>query len=314
MRRTPITNHLQVKMMSKNISDKWLSGIILKGIGGFYYVEAAERVYECKPRGLFRKNKVKPLAGDFVRISINGEDGVIEEIQPRKTQLIRPPIANIDTLMVVVSVCDPAPNILNIDKMTVFAYKNGIEPVVVISKADRGDVKCLSEIYDAAGIQNIIFSSVSKEGSEDIRRMLKGKITAFAGNTGVGKSTLLNTVYQNLNLKTGTISKKLGRGKHTTRSVELFKLPGGGYAADSAGFSTIDIKRYGLTDSAELIKFFPDLLEFTHNCKFSSCSHTCEAGCELLCAIEEGRVNKSRHNSYKEIYNELKAVKQWEVR
>lgn len=200
-----------------------LQGTILKGIGGFYYVEAADTVYECKARGIFRRYSQKPLAGDQVVI-VPTEDGIatIDEILPRKNQLVRPPVANVDQLIITASTCDPAPKPLIIDKMTALAVYKNIQPVVVITKSDLDDGAWLKEIYDLAQIRCVLFSAVSGEGVGEIKELLRNRISAFSGNSGVGKSSLLNRLYGGLQLETGDISQKLGRGRHTTRQVELF--------------------------------------------------------------------------------------------
>ena len=292
-----------------------LQGTILKGIGGFYYVEAAEVVYECKARGIFRKHSQKPLAGDRVVIA-PAEDGTatIHEIMPRKNQLIRPPGANIDQLIITASTCDPAPNPRIIDKMTALAVYKNIQPVVVITKSDLDNGAWLKEIYDLAGIRCVLFSSVSKEGAEEIKNLLKGKISAFSGNSGVGKSSLLNCLYGDLQLQTGDISQKLGRGRHTTRQVELFKLENGGYVADTPGFSTVDVERYELIRKEDLPDCFPEFEPYLNQCKFTSCAHVREKGCAVLRAVEEGKISKSRHESYCALYQEVKDVKEWELK
>ncbi len=217
-----------------------ITGRILKGIGGFYYVEAAGIIYECKARGVFRKKDVTPLVGDWVQIHLSEDGtGTISEIMPRKNQLIRPPIANLDQLFLVVSICDPAPSTLVIDKMIAAAEDQGIEPVLVVSKTDLQDAGWLQAIYEKAGIPFYALSSVTGEGVEKIRPLLKGKITAFTGNTGAGKSSLLNRIDPSFGLETGEISQKLGRGRHTTRHVQLLPVEGG-YVADAPGFSYRD--------------------------------------------------------------------------
>ena len=294
--------------------DKLLDGIILKGTGGFYYVEVAEKVYECKARGIFRKQGIKPLAGDYVTILREDTSNTIEKIHKRTSCLVRPQVANIDQLVIVTSTCDPRPNILNIDKMTAFAYYNRVEPVIIITKNDLSDGSEIKNIYDQSGIKSIMFSSTTKEGANEIKELLSNKITALAGNTGVGKSTLLNAIYDDFRLETGKTSKKLGRGKHTTRTVELFKLPEGGYVADSPGFSTIDISKYGIVDKNKIITLFPDLHKHAQDCKFISCTHTCEKGCSLIKALKDGKVANSRFNSYVTMYNEIKDIKEWDIK
>ena len=220
-----------------------LKGIILKSTGGFYYVEAANGVYECKARGIFRKKNNSPKVGDRVIISIPSEGYCsIEEILPRKNTLKRPPLSNIDILVIVVSTTEPAPNALVIDKMTATAVDNGIEPAVVISKSDLKSSEDLLAIYRKAGIKAFAYSSEEPQKAVEIKRFLKNKTAAFTGNSGVGKSTLLNILYPELELQTGEISEKLGRGRHTTRTVELFKTVEG-YVTDTPGFSTVDLQR-----------------------------------------------------------------------
>ncbi len=287
-------------------------GIILKSIGGFYYVEASDTVYECKARGNFRKKGVKPVAGDKVIITVPDSGYcALEEVLPRRNSIIRPPLANIDTLVIVVSTCNPTPSTLVIDKMTACAVHKGIEPVIVISKSDLASSDKLKEIYSLSGIKTIEFSAVDKRGLDEIRSLLGGKVTAFIGNTGVGKSTLLNALFPNLSLETGEISVKLGRGRHTTRSVELFKSEGG-YVADTPGFSTVDLERYEVIEKDDLKYAFPEFSKYLDKCRFSTCSHTCEKGCAVVEALQKGQISLFRHQSYVAMYNEVKDLKKWE--
>lgn len=289
-----------------------LNGIILKSTGGFYYVEAANGVYECKARGIFRKKNNSPKVGDRVVITVPS-DGYcsIEKILPRKNTLKRPPLSNIDILVIVVSTTEPAPNSLVIDKMTAAAVDNDIEPAVVISKSDLKSGDDLFEIYRKAGISAFLYSSENPETADEIKAFLKGKTAAFTGNSGVGKSTLLNILYPDLELQTGEISEKLGRGRHTTRTVELFKTDSG-YVADTPGFSTVDLERYNMIDKDNIKFCFPEFKDYLTDCQFTSCSHTCEKGCAVLKAVEEGKISKSRHNSYVAMYNEVKDIKEWQ--
>ncbi len=251
-------------------------GRILKGIGGFYYVEAEQTIYECKARGVFRKRGTTPLAGDWVQICIDNDTGTIEEIFPRKNMLVRPPCANIDQMFLVTSVCDPSPNLLVLDKMIAVAEDQEMEPILVISKTDLQSPHELENIYRKVGIQVIGVSSVSGQGIEQIKILLKDKISVFTGNSGVGKSSLLNCISPEFQQETGIISSKLGRGKHTTRQVELLKLPCGGYVADTPGFSTMDMERYNIVKKEHLQYCFREMKPYITQCKFSSCSHTCE--------------------------------------
>lgn len=289
-----------------------LNGIILKSTGGFYYVEVADVVYECKARGIFRKKNNSPKVGDRVKITVP-EDGYcsIDEIYKRKNTLKRPPLANIDILVIVVSTVEPSPNYLVIDKMTAAAVDNDIESVIVVSKADLKSSDELVAVYNKSGIKAFSYSSESPETAKAIKKLLKGKVSAFTGNSGVGKSTLLNILYPELELETGEISEKLGRGRHTTRTVELFKLDGG-YVADTPGFSTVDLERYNMIDKDNLMFCFPEFKEYLTSCRFTSCSHTCEKGCAIIEAVNEGVIAKSRHESYIAMYNEVKDIKQWQ--
>ena len=287
-------------------------GRILKGIGGFYYVEAEQTIYECKARGVFRKRGTTPLAGDWVQICIDNNTGTIEEIFPRKNMLVRPPCANIDQMFLVTSVCDPSPNLLVLDKMIAVAEDQEMEPILVISKTDLQSPHELENIYRKVGIQVIEVSSVSGQGIAQIKMLLKDKISVFTGNSGVGKSSLLNCISPEFRQETGLISSKLGRGKHTTRQVELLKLPCGGYVADTPGFSTMDMERYNIVKKEHLQYCFREMKPYITQCKFSSCSHTCEKGCAVLRAVEQGEITQSRHNSYTAMYEQVKDKKEWE--
>lgn len=291
----------------------YLEGLILKGIGGFYYVETPEQVFECRARGIFRKNGITPFAGDHVKISVSSDGtGSVEEILPRRNFLSRPPVANIDQLVIVVSTCEPSPNALVIDRMIAGAEAAEIEPVLAISKVDLQDADSLSEIYRKAGIRLFCVSSVNGEGVDEVEKVLSGKITAFTGNSGVGKSTLLNSMFQNFHLQTGEISQKLGRGRHTTRQVELLKLKSGGYVIDTPGFSSLDSDSFGAVTKENLPYCFREFIPYLNQCRFTSCSHTCEAGCAVIQAVKNGIISKSRHESYVEIYREMKEVKEWQ--
>ena len=291
------------------------NGRIIKGIGGFYYVETEEQLYSCKARGVFRKKGITPLAGDLVEIRL-GEDGTgyVEEILPRKNFLTRPPVANIDQLIVVTSVCDPSPNTLLIDEAIAAAEDKEIEPVVVVSKTDLESGEWLRDIYEKAGIPFFAVSSVTDEGIEAVKSLLKGKVTAFTGNSGVGKSSLLNRIDPRLALETGEISQKLGRGRHTTRKVELLKLGDDTYVADTPGFSSISLEQCDLVRKENLQFCFLEFVPYRNQCKFPSCSHTCVKGCAVLQAVQEGEIHLSRHTSYVAMYNEVKDLKEWEMK
>ncbi len=289
-------------------------GIITKLIGGFYYVEAAEKVYECKARGAFRIKGSSPCVGDYVEIGVP-DDGycVIEKVLPRKNSIVRPALANIDRLVIVSSIISPSPNTLIIDKMIATAVKKNIEPMLVISKTDLESPDGLYKIYSNSGINTFCFSSKDFNADELKSRILTNGITAFTGNSGVGKSTLLNAMFPGIAAETGDISKKLGRGRHTTRTVELYKTDSG-YVADTPGFSTVDLQRYEIIKKDELAGCFTEFEPYLDDCRFTSCSHTKEIGCAVLRAVEEGKIEKSRHQSYVTMYNEVKDLKEWELK
>ena len=291
-----------------------LNGVIIKGIGGFYYVEAAGKVYECKARGAFRKKKITPLAGDNVTITVReGKENTIDEIGERKNFLLRPPVANIDTLIIVSSVKDPVPSLLVIDKMTAIAVDKGIKPCVVFSKSDLGDTTELESIYRKAGIDVVSVCCKTGEGIEKVKEMINDGITVFTGNTGVGKSSLLNCIDDRFSLATGEISDKLGRGRHTTREVTLYHI-NNGLVADTPGFSSLDIEQTSDVIVKENLPFcFPEFQEYLGKCKFTSCSHTVEKGCLILEALNNGEIDKNRHESYVSMYNDVKDLKEWQL-
>lgn len=288
-----------------------LNGKILKGIGGFYYIETADAVYECKARGVFRKQKITPLVGDDVTITIrsNGEN-TIDSIHPRKNFLVRPPVANIEQLFILSAACNPSPNLFLIDKMTAIAINKGIEPIIVFTKCDLMDLSEFKKIYKNSGLKTVCISSVTKDGIDTVKEWISGKVSAFTGNSGVGKSTLLNSICEGLNLDTGEISEKLGRGRHTTRAIELYKVCDG-YVADTPGFSSFDIEKNESVALEDIQYCFPEFQPYLGKCKFVSCSHTVDKGCAVLEALCDGKIEKTRHESYKAMYSEAKELKKW---
>lgn len=290
------------------------NGILIKAVGGFYYVLCDGREYECKARGSFRKSGDSPVVGDRVTISVP-DDGFasIEEILPRRNKLKRPALANVDVLIIVCSTVDPDPNFTVIDKMTAAAINSNMTPVIVVSKNDLKSGDKIAGIYKNSGFPVFLCSPEDDEESERLKNYLKGKTAAFTGNSGVGKSTLINRIFPQLQLQTGQISRKLGRGRHTTRAVELFEIDGC-FVADTPGFSTVDLQRYEIIDKTQLQYCFPEFEKYIGECKFTSCSHTCEKGCRILQAVWDGDIEPSRHNSYVSMYNEVKDIKLWERR
>ncbi|MBQ4103027.1 MAG: ribosome small subunit-dependent GTPase A [Clostridia bacterium] len=295
------------------MTEKQLNGIIIKGIGGFYYIEANGDIYECKARGAFRKKKISPLAGDNVIITVreNGEN-TIDDILKRKNFLVRPPVANVDTLVIVSSVKEPVPSTLVIDRLTAIAVSKNIKPCIVFSKSDLGDTKELEEIYKKAGLDVCSVCCKTGEGVEKVKEMIKGGITVFTGNTGVGKSSLLNCIDSRFSIETGEVSSKLGRGRHTTRDVTLHKV-NDFYVADTPGFSSLDIESGELIMKDDLPYCFPEFSEYLGKCRFSSCTHTVDKGCKILDALEKGDIHESRHLSYVTMFNEVKNIKEWQL-
>ena len=290
-----------------------LNGIILKGIGGFYYVETAEGVFECKAKGRFRREKISPIAGDKVSITVNSNaENTIDEIDERKNFLLRPPVANIDNLLLVVSMCEPAPNTLVIDKMTALAERNGITPIIVFSKTDLASADEFVDIYKTTGYSIFTVSLEDKSDLEKIMSLLSGKLTAFTVNSGAGKSTLINALCPSLALSTAEISSKLGRGRHTTRQAEIFHV-GDGLIIDTAGFSSLDLISNDPILKEELALYFPEFQEYIGQCKFTSCAHIGEKGCKICEMVQKGIINKSRHDNYIELYNQAKNIKKWEL-
>ena len=249
-------------------------GIIIKALSGFYYVDIGSAVIECHARGLFRKKGDSPLVGDSVEIEVLADGtGVVKRIFERKNSLNRPPIANIDKLFIVSAYETPAPNTFVIDSMTAIAEDKGIEPIIVFNKADIGGFDEIAAVYEKCGFKVYVVSAATGEGVEAVFEELRGSVSVFAGNTGVGKSSLLNALFADLSLKTGEVSEKLGRGRHTTRHVQLFSVGDDGFVADTPGFSSIDIEESDLIYKENLQFAFREFEDYIGRCKFTSCSY-----------------------------------------
>ena len=282
-----------------------IEGRIIKGIGGFYYIETEKGLYECRARGIFRKNKITPLVGDFVKISVVDEDnkkGVVEEIQERKTELVRPPIANVNKALIVFAVKNPTPHLSLLDRFIVLAERENLEIVIILTKIDLDDdntFEKIKNIYEPCGYKVIgVIDKVKEE--------LKDNTVVFAGPSGVGKSSLLNQIDSNFQLKTGDVSDKIKRGKHTTRHAELFELKFGGMVADTPGFSSLTL------DDIEDIDLKDYFIEFEDydDCKFGSrCIHQNEPNCAVKEAVENGEIPKERYESYIQLLNEIRQGK-----
>ncbi|MBQ1206309.1 MAG: ribosome small subunit-dependent GTPase A [Clostridia bacterium] len=284
-------------------------GLILSGVNGLYTVESENQKFYCRSGTRVRKNDGKILAGDRVMFRDNGDgQGFITSLLPRKNSLIRPPVANIDLLCMVVAPKDPAPYLYNIDLLTVLAEKNGIECAIIISKSDLADCSQISEIYQKSGFTVIKTCSKTNEGIEEVRSLLKGKICVLCGASGVGKSTMINALFPFLELETGELSEKIARGKNTTRTTELFPLGDGTYLADTPGFTAVNTELYCEIDYKELHTLFPEFSEYECGCRYLDCTHTKETECGIADAVSDGKIAESRHESFKKLYFELKGI------
>ena len=288
-------------------------GLICKAISGFYYVESGGRTYACRAKGAFRNQHIKPLVGDWALFTPEGEGGRVEEILPRKHSFIRPPVANIDQFFFVVSACSPAPNLFVLDKLISIAEYKGVEPVIVLTKLDMEEADRIAAIYQKAGFPVLRVDYRSSGWRAPLERCLQGKVSAFCGNSGVGKSTLINHLGFTPEIETGEISDKLGRGRHTTRQVELYPLPFGGYLADTPGFSDVQLHRQEQILKDQLPYTFREMVPYLDGCQFTGCSHTCEKGCAVLAAVAAGEIPPSRHESYCALYEAVKDIAPWEL-
>lgn len=290
-----------------------MNGTIVKGIAGFYYVRCEEDdiVYECKARGIFKKRGITPVVGDEVIISLtDNEKGIIEEIRPRRNIFVRPPIANIDCFIVVMAAAHPDPNFPVIDKFLVTSDVHNTKAVIVVNKIDLVSEERIKEIRDIYGnIYDMIFMSAKdKTGTEELKKLISGKTVAFAGPSGVGKSTILNTLIPHANAQTGDISEKTRRGKHTTRHTEIFRAEGGGYIFDTPGFTSFDLPE-ALEEELDL--HFPEMASYKGECYFDNCRHLKEPSCAVRQALEEGKIHPVRYKSYVAQINELREKRKY---
>ncbi|MGI6403875.1 MAG: ribosome small subunit-dependent GTPase A [Oscillospiraceae bacterium] len=290
-----------------------MTGRIWKATAGFYYVKTEEGLVECRARGVFRKEGSTPLVGDMVRLALTEEGkGTVSAILPRKNSLVRPPLANLDRMVLVLAVTDPAPNFFVADSYLAILAHRGIDALVALTKTDLADPSELKRLYAGAGYPVYVVEP-DGEGLSALVEALSEGVSAFCGNSGVGKSTLLNRIDSRLALPTADTSRKLGRGRHTTRHVELIPLPGGGLVADTPGFSSIEMLRMGHIPKEELAPCFPEFASYLGKCQFNDCSHTREKGCGVLQALEQGHIDPRRHESYVRLYDEARQVREWEV-
>ena len=288
-------------------------GVILRALSGFYYVDDGERAVACRARGKHRHAKITPLVGDRVRFTpLEDGGGALDEILPRKNWFYRPAVANIDLLVVVASQAVPVTDPFLIDRVAAIARSRGCESLICVNKCDLEAGDGLARIYERAGFPTLRVSAETGEGIEALRQAIAGKVCAFTGNSGVGKSSILNALEAGFDLATGEISSKLGRGRHTTRHVELFRLSCGALAADTPGFSSFDVDKMELAQKEELQNAFREFAPYLGKCRFQDCAHVKEKGCAVLEAVQLGEISESRHQSYVRLYEQAKAIPDWQ--
>ena len=290
-----------------------IEGRIQKALSGFYYVDTGSEVLTCRARGKFRKDGVSPLVGDRVEVrELGNGEGFVERICPRKNAFARPAVANIDQLVIIGSGAIPRTDPFLIDRVAAIAALKGCEAIILLNKCDLDRADDLYDLYRAAGFQTLRVSAETGEGLEELKPLIAGKLSAFTGNSGVGKSSILNALDPAFDLKVGEISEALGRGRHTTRHVELFKLSCGAEIVDSPGFSSFETDELNLEWKRRLPETFREFAPYLGQCRFVGCSHTKEKGCAVLEAVRRGDIQKKRHESYLRLYEELKLLKDWQ--
>lgn len=284
------------------------TGRIVKALSGFYYVQTDRGLVSCKARGRFRKEGLTPLVGDRVDL----EQGMVTAIHPRKNQFVRPAVANLDLLVVLASEVIPVTEPFLIDRITAIAGDQGVPVVICVNKSDLSQKSRLVDLYTHAGYETIATSAVTGQGIEALRRAISGKAVAFTGNSGVGKSSVLNCLDPGLGIETGDVSERLGRGRHTTRHIAFYALPDDTYVADTPGFSSFDTEQMELVVKENLQYAFPDFAPYLGKCQFHDCAHLKEPGCAVLQALAEGSLEPTRHESYACLYERAKEIKLWE--
>ena len=290
-----------------------VEGRIQKALSGFYYVDTGTEVLTCRARGKFRKDGVSPLVGDRVEVrELGNGEGFVEAILPRKNAFTRPAVANIDQLVVIASGAIPKTDPFLIDRVAAIAALKGCEVIILLNKCDLDSADNLYQIYRAAGFQTLRVSAQTGEGLEELIPLISNKLSAFTGNSGVGKSSILNALDPEFQLRVGEVSDALGRGRHTTRHVELFHLSCGADIVDSPGFSSFETDELNLELKHRLPDTFREFQPYLEHCRFVGCSHTKEKGCAVLEAVRRGDIQKSRHASYLRLYEELKPLKDWQ--
>ncbi len=291
-----------------------MTGTIIKALSGFYYVDvgAEQEPITCRGRGKLRHQKITPLVGDHVAITVTEDGtGMVDEVLPRSNQFQRPMVANMDQLVILASGAIPVTDPFLIDRMVSLAEYKGCQPIICFNKCDLEPATQLVELYQKAGFQSFAISAQTGEGLEQLLGVLDGKISAFTGNSGVGKSSVLNALCPQFGLKVGQVSEKLGRGRHTTRHVELFRV-GGGLVADTPGFSAFDVEQMELIPKEELAHTFREFRPYLEQCRFVGCAHVKERGCAVREAVDNGAIAPSRYQSYVRLYDQVKSRPQWE--
>ena len=289
------------------------AGRILRSISGFYDVITDSGRVTCRARGHLRKGAQTPLTGDFVEITVEGGKGMIEKILPRRNRFVRPAVANVDGLVIFAANVNPVTEPFLIDRVAAIAGDQDVPVYVCVNKCDLDPAVDLVRIYRNAGFPVLCTSAETGEGMQELRELLSGKLMAFTGNTGVGKSSVLNALCSELALPTGEVSEKLGRGRHTTRHVELYCIGGNTYVADTPGFASFDTEQMDVILKENLQYAFPDFKPYIGKCQFHDCSHRKEPGCAILQALAEGEIEKTRHESYLRLYEKSSQIKTWEL-
>ena len=293
---------------------KTSTGRIIRSLSGFYEVRTAEGTVTCRARGNLRRMQVTPLTGDLVEISLEKGKGMVEKVLPRKNQFVRPAVANVDALVVFAANTNPVTEPFLIDRVAAIAGDQEVDVILCVNKCDIDPAEELIRIYTHAGFRVIAASAETGDGVETLRDTIRGKLVAFTGNSGVGKSSILNRLSPELNLPTGEVSEKLGRGRHTTRHVELYDLGEETYVADTPGFSSFDTDQMDVILKENLQYAFPDFRSHAGSCQFRDCTHRKEPGCGVTAAVAAGEIEKTRYDSYLRLYEKASQIKEWELK
>ncbi len=294
---------------------EFFKGRIVKALSGFYYVQEENgEVTQCRARGIFRKEGISPLVGDQVEFSRQGKNGTVEKISPRKNAFVRPAVSNLDALVVLASEANPITDPFLIDRVSAIAGQQNVPVLLCVNKTDLKDGRKLTEIYRGAGYPVFPTSAETGEGVKELRDAICGLTVAFTGNSGVGKSSILNCLEEGFAIRTGEVSDKLGRGRHTTRHVELYSLENGTCIMDTPGFSSFDTEQMELILKEDLQYAFPDFAPYLGHCRYHDCAHIKEPDCAVLQALARGEIQKTRHESYLRLYEDAKKIRVWELK